>query len=448
MARTDNRDGMDQMDIMDRMPGTQGVTAARCFELREVAACLLILGSLFSCTGEIPESETPSEALSPLRVGSVMAEGNADLSGYARAVEPRDFSFPADHGPHPDFQSEWWYFVGNLDTESSEPRRHFGFQLTFFRFAVAPDPISSADRTSAWASRQMWMAHFALSDLDGGRFHAFERFRRGALDLAGATAGEDAQNGESGENGENSLFRVWLDDWSATGLEPGSLLPLRLQAVETKDGVGEVGLDLVLSPGKPTVLQGDRGLSRKGPEPGNASYYYSQTRMPAQGTVTLGGERFAVSGTAWMDREWSTSALGEGEVGWDWFSLQLTDADGEPWELMLYQIRREDDSASPQSEGLWVKPDGTSRQVSWDDTEVDVLDRWQSPESGATYPAGWRLRLPDLDLDLTVQPLLVNQELDVSFRYWEGAVEITGTHAGKPVTGRGYVELTGYGERP
>jgi len=362
--------------------------------------------------------------------------GDGDLSGYARAVEPRVFSFPADHGPHPGFQTEWWYFVGNLDTPSAEESRRFGFQLTFFRFAVAPEPTAGApERASPWASRQVWMAHFAVSDIDGGkqggRFHAFERFRRGALGLAGATAGE------------GEVFQVWLDDWSATGLELGSHLPFRLQAAEPS---GEVGLDLVLSPGKEAVLQGDRGLSQKGPEPGNASYYYSLTRLPAAGTVTVGGERFAVSGTAWMDREWSTSALGEGEVGWDWFALQLTDAQNEPWELMLYRIRQQEGSTSPNSEGLWVAPDGTSERLAWQDAEVEVLDHWRSPHSNTLYPAGWRLRLPEQGLDLNVRPLLADQELDVSFRYWEGAVAVTGTRAGEPVTGRGYVELTGYGE--
>ena len=337
--------------------------------------------------------------------------------------------FPADHGPHPDFQSEWWYWVGNLSTPEG---RRFGFQLTFFRFAVTP---VAPERPSRWGSRQLWMAHLALTDVAGGRFHAFERFRRGALGLAGASSEED------------ETVRVWLDDWQARGLEPGSLLPLRLLASAGGEGdeedAPEVALDLTLSDGKPPVLQGDDGLSQKGPEPGNASYYYSLPRLPAEGSVTIGGEIFRVRGTAWLDREWSTSALGEDEVGWDWFSLQLDDV---PWELMLYRIRRDDGTASPTSEGVWVAPDGTSRRVAWREAEVDVLDRWMSPASGAVYPSGWRIRLPEEELDLAVRPLLADQELDVAFRYWEGAVAVEGTRSGRPVEGHGYVELTGYGE--
>lgn len=398
-----------------------------------VAAALLVT----ACSGGVRDSE--NDALSPLRVGSLL--GSGEVAGYERAVEPRAFSFPADHGPHPDFQSEWWYFVGNLATSDAGDGRRFGFQLTFFRFAVAPEEPESAERpsrASRWATRQVWMAHFALTDAAGGRFHAFERFRRGALGLAGAAASPE------------ETLRVWLDDWRAEGLEPGSLLPLRLSASAGREDpeVTPVALDLTLTPGKPPVLQGNEGLSQKGPEPGNASYYYSLTRLPAEGAVTVGSERFEVAGTAWLDREWSTSALGPDEVGWDWFALQLDDSEDdsekEPWELMLYRIRRADGTASPTSAGTWVAPDGSSQHVAWEAAEVEVLDRWQSPHSDAVYPAGWRIRLPEQDLDLTVRPVLADQELDVSFRYWEGAVEARGTRAGRPVTGRGYVELTGY----
>ena len=386
-------------------------------------------------TGCVAPDPDPGEAGDPsaLRVGSILG-GAASTEGHARALEPRPFSFPADHGPHPDFQSEWWYFVGNLATAEG---RRFGFQLTFFRFAVAP---AAPDRPSRWASRQVWMAHFALTDVEGGRFHAFERFRRGALGLAGGLSGSSGDADEP--------FRVWLDDWEAEGLEAGSLLPLRLVASATGDGRErtEVALDLTLSPGKAPVLQGDDGLSQKGPEPGNASYYYSLTRLPAEGSIAVSGERFEVRGTAWLDREWSTSALGEDEVGWDWFSLQLTDAAGDPWELMLYRIRREDGSPSPTSQGVWVAPDGSSRPVAREEAQVEVLDRWTSPDSGATYPSGWRIRVPDEGLDLTVRPVLRDQELDLAFRYWEGAVEVEGSRSGESLTGRGYVELTGYGE--
>ena len=185
------------------------------------------------------------------------------------------------------------------------------------------------------------------------------------------------------------------------------------------------------------MLQGDRGLSQKGPEKGNASYYYSLTRMPTRGQVTVEGRAYEVTGQSWMDREWSTSALSGDQVGWDWFALQLEDGR----DLMLYQLRRKDGSADATSNGTLVGPRGESRHLRLSDFQLQVLDRWESPRSGAVYPAGWRLRIPSENLDLTIEPLLPDQELDVSFRYWEGAVRIEGTSRG-----RGYVEMTGYDE--
>jgi predicted secreted hydrolase len=343
----------------------------------------------------------------------------ADDRGYARALEPRELAFPADHGPHPDFRTEWWYFTGNLATPEG---RRFGFQLTFFRSALAP---RMETRGSAWATRQAWLAHFTVSDVDGddgGRFHSFERWSRGAVGLAGV---------------ETAPFRVWVEDWSAAAEQRGEVFPARLRAAQ-----GDVALDLRLSQGKPPVLQGDRGLSRKSSEPGNASFYYSLTRMPASGTLRVGPETFSVEGDAWMDREWSTSSLGAGQVGWDWFALQLADGT----DLMLYQLRHADGRPDPAGSGSLVAPDGTSRTLPFGAFSLGVLDHWQSPRSGARYPAGWRVRVPSEDLDLTVTPLLADQELDVSFRYWEGAVAVEGTRQGTPVDGQGYVELTGYAE--
>jgi predicted secreted hydrolase len=339
----------------------------------------------------------------------------ANDQGYAKALEPREFRFPADHGPHPEFRTEWWYYTGNLETARG---RRFGFQLTFFRSALAPAmPV----RESAWASRQAWLAHFTVSDVQGGSFRSFERWSRGALGLAGA---------------QGKPFRVWVKDWTAEAVG-GQAPPMRLVASE--EGVG---IDLVLQQDKPPVLQGERGLSRKSTEPGNASYYYSLTRMPASGTVRIGSERFAVTGLAWMDREWSTSALGRDQVGWDWFSLQLSDG----WDVMLYRLRRKNGTADPASSGTLIDPRGESRTLDLADFRIAGSGEWRSPRSGARYPASWRVRVPAEDLDLAIHPLLANQELDVSFRYWEGAVAIEGTHRGRPVQGRGYVELTGYAE--
>lgn len=337
----------------------------------------------------------------------------ADDRGYAKAIEPREFSFPEDHGPHPEFRTEWWYYTGNLETAEG---RRFGFQLTFFRSALAPE---MAERASAWATRQVYLAHFTVTDVQGERFHSFERWSRGAAGLAGA---------------EGEPFRVWVEDWSAEAAG-GQAPPMRISARE-----GDVGIDLVLRQGKPPVLQGERGLSRKSAERGNASYYYSLTRMPAAGTVRVDGGSFAVSGLAWMDREWSTSSLGKNQVGWDWFALQLSDGR----EVMLYRLRRKDGSADPASSGTVIGPGGESRRLAPGDFTLEDLDRWKSPRSGAGYPSRWRLRIPSEGLDVEVRPLLPDQELDVSFLYWEGAVGISGARSGAPVVGRGYVELTGY----
>ncbi|QXD15464.1 carotenoid 1,2-hydratase [Rhodocaloribacter litoris] len=346
----------------------------------------------------------------------------ADTAGYARATAVRPFVFPEDHGPHPDFKSEWWYVTGNL---AAADGRRFGYELTIFRFALAP-PDGTA-RASAWATRQLYMGHFAVTDVAGRRFFPFERFSRGAAGLAGARA---------------RPFRVWLEDWyleaDTTQPAPDPALPvMRLRAHE--DGTG---VDLVLRPLKPIVLQGDRGLDPKGDDPGNASYYYSMTRIATEGTVTVDGATFPVEGLSWMDREWSTSALGPDQVGWDWFALQLSDGR----ELMFYRLRERDGGISPTSDGVLVAGDGTPRRLDHTDVVVDVLDRWTSPHSGAVYPARWRLRVPREALDLTLTPLLADQEMNVSVRYWEGAVRVEGTAAGSPVEGHGYVELTGYDE--
>ncbi len=223
-------------------------------------------------------------------IADVLGESNP--AGFARALAPKKFRFPNDHGPHPEYKHEWWYFTGNLDTEEGQ---HFGFQLTFFRIGLAP---KSPQRTSAWATNQVYMAHFTVSDVANKRFYNFERFSRGAAGLAGASS---------------APFRVWLEDWSVEGLGAlrHSVPTMRLHAVED-----DIAIDLDVSSLKPVVLQGERGLSRKSAESGNASYYYSSTKLDTQGVITIEGKPFEVSGFSWMDREWSTSALAKDQVGW------------------------------------------------------------------------------------------------------------------------------------
>jgi predicted secreted hydrolase len=361
--------------------------------------------------------DQPGPPRATLSVTGILAD--ADTAGFARADQPREFDFPADHGAHPAFRHEWWYFTGNL---TGEDGRRFGFQLTFFRSALRP---GRTDVDSEWATNQAYMAHFAVSDMDGDAFHVFERFDRGAVGLADAVA---------------TPFRVHVGDWFARAVQAAGPVPA-FPSMQLGAAGGDVAIALVLEPVKPVVFQGDAGLSLKGPEPGNASYYYSLTRLAARGTVRIAGQDVPVEGLAWLDREWGTSALGPDLQGWDWFSLQLDDHT----ELMYYRLRRHDGGTDPLSRGSFVHADGRVTPLHPDDLVLEPTGHWRSPRGGV-YPSGWRLRVPGLDLDLDIQPAMADQEVDLSFRYWEGAVTVRGRRAGEPVAGHGYVELTGYAE--
>jgi predicted secreted hydrolase len=331
-----------------------------------------------------------------------------DLSGFARATEGRPFVLPADHGPHFEYQTEWWYYTGNVAAGDGRP---FGFQLTFFRRGLSPGPPKGG---AGLATNQVYLAHFAITDVAAGRHATAERVSRGADGLAGATG---------------KPFAVWLEDWRAEARNADGSAA-RLVA---RDAASGLSLVLELEATKPLVAHGDRGLSPKSDEPGNASYYVGYTRMTARGRIGTA----QVSGEAWFDHEWSTSALGSRAVGWDWFSLQLLDGR----ELMYFRIRREDGSPEPASGGTLVERDGRTRRLSRDDVGVRVLRRWTSPMTGATYPSLWRVAVPSEGLDLLVEPRLEEQEMRTSFVYWEGAVRVVS--AGVPI-GQGYVELTGY----
>ena len=252
---------------------------------------------------------------------------------FARALEPMTFQFPRDHGAHPEYQIEWWYYTGNLHTNDGEA---FGYQLTFFRFGLTPE---MPERTSHFATNQVYMGHFAITDAANNEYFCFERRSRGAGGLAGAAG--------------DPTYKVWLEDWSATEVEPGVM---RLHVPSTSDSIEmepQIGLSLDLRQTRPAILQGDRGLSQKGPEPGNATYYYSLVGLETTGEVTINGKTAAVSGISWMDHEFGTSFLPEGFVGWDWFSLQLDN----DLTLMLYCLRRSDQSCDPQTlEGTLIHP--------------------------------------------------------------------------------------------
>ncbi len=353
----------------------------------------------------------------PAPVGASVSVAEAmsgDTVGYARADRLRDFAFPADHGPHPDFKAEWWYVTGNVRATDGSERR-FGIQFTVFRSALTPD--TSQARASGWATNQLYMAHVAVGDIAGERFFSSERFSRGAAGLAGASADPVSA----------FLGTARLD---AAG-PAGGAVPLRL----TGDADGAT-FDLTARPLKPIVLQGDQGLSQKGAGAGNASYYYAQTRMATTGTVTVGGEAIPVEGLTWLDREWSTSALAPGQVGWDWFALHLDDGR----DLMLYQLRQTDGSKDPLSKGSLISTDGTKTALDASEYDLVPLDTWTS-DSGGAYPTRWRLRVPSAGLDLEVTAALDASELDATILYWEGAVDVTGS-----ASGVGFLEMTGYAD--
>lgn len=333
---------------------------------------------------------------------------------YQVALPGRQISFPRDHFSHPDFKTEWWYYTGHLETESG---REYGYQVTFFRFGLR-------DRQQEEGSQplftDLYMAHFALSDIEEKKFFFRERTSRGYEDKAGAST---------------SRYLVWNEDWKVQGDGDSHVIE-----VKDRDKV----LRLRLTPVKPPVLHGKRGLSQKGEGRGRASYYYSLTRLEAAGELEIGGKREKVHGLSWMDHEFGSNQLRENQVGWDWFSIQLDNKT----EMMLYLIRRKDGSLDPYSSGTLVYADGKSRHLELSDFRVDVSDRWKSPTSGGDYPMRWKISIPQEKVDLEILPFFPSQELDTRkstrVTYWEGAVRVKGSFRDKPVGGRGYVEMTGY----
>jgi len=340
---------------------------------------------------------------------------------YRQVTGPCALRFPEDHADHPDFRTEWWYYTGHLKTDDGA---HFGFQLTFFRYRIAPPaeeetwPVTS----SAWRSDQVYLAHAAITDVASGRHLYAEQSARAALDLAGVSLSGDT-------------VTIAVNDWTVR-IEPA------LQRLAASSD--EFAFELELAPLKPPIPHGVNGYSRKGDEPAQASCYYSFTRLVARGHLAVGGRHLKVSGQAWMDHEFSTAPLAKGLVGWDWFSLQLDDQR----ELMLFVLRHSDGTWHPASSGTLILADGTTRHLTRDEIDVEVTRRWRSPHSQAEYPVGWRLQAGDETLE--IQPLLDDQEMrtgaSTGITYWEGAVKIAAPDKGKPLKGLGYVELTGYAD--
>lgn len=348
----------------------------------------------------------------------LFAPASAQESPWRFARPDYLLELPRDHVAHPDYKIEWWYYTGNLATAEG---RRFGYQLTFFRVGVDRQPVNP----SRWAVRDLYMAHFAVTDLARGTHRFADRLNRGGVGWAGAAT---------------DRYDVWNEGWRAT------LAPSGTHVLRASEGTMAVTLDL--EPGTRVVRQGQNGFSRKGAQEGNASHYYSLTRMPTRGRLTIDGAAHEVTGSSWMDHEFGSSFLEPSQRGWDWFSLQLEDGR----DLMVFQIRRTDGTQDPHSSGTMVEPDGTAAHLTARDFRLEPGRFWRSPRSGAAYPIEWALEIPARGVALRVTTPVESQELrterSTNVTYWEGSVVADGTVGGRPVRGRGYLEMTGYTGAP
>jgi predicted secreted hydrolase len=332
---------------------------------------------------------------------------------FQQALPGYTYQFPRDDFSHDEFRIEWWYYTGNLESENN---RKFGYQLTFFRVGLEESP--PIENPSTWKIDHIYFAHMTVSDIRGEKFHFFERINRKGLKNAGA---------------KSDQLHVWNENWSLSSEEKTH----HLQAQENG-----IGLNLKLTPIKKRIFHGTDGVSKKGSGEGNASHYFSFTRMQTTGQIILKGESISVNGTSWMDHEFSSNQLNENLVGWDWFSIKLDNQT----ELMLYQLRDKNNGKDPHSSGTLIMPDGQSHHIHNQEFTITPKKFWTSPHTNATYPASWTLTLPEGELNVT--PDFPDQELynlrSISGSYWEGSVSIKGVLNGKPVSGKGYVELVGY----
>jgi predicted secreted hydrolase len=344
-----------------------------------------------------------------------------DQADYLTVTGPCHLEFPKDHGPHPGYRTEWWYYTGHLRSESGDS---YGFQLTFFRSQIVPPGADHKwpQPPSAWRTRQIYLAHAAISDFAGEQHLQSEQIARQALGMAGGLQTEDTTV-------------VFLGNWSASITPDVHMLKV--------DTVG-FSYELTLTPAKPPVLHGLAGYSLKGSTPERASCYYSFSRLATQGRISVGGKASRVTGSAWMDHEFSTAPLEPGITGWDWFSLQLSDRT----EIMVFLLRRDTGDLASVSSGTFVDAWGAAHHLAGDKFKVSVLDVWKSKRSKALYPARWQLQIFPMALDVTIVSDLADQEMRASAGtgvvYWEGSVTVNGTHNGRPIEGQGYVELTGY----
>jgi predicted secreted hydrolase len=343
---------------------------------------------------------------------------------FKRALPGRTFSFPQDHFSHPEFKTEWWYYSGHLQSRDQD-KRSFGFQLTFFRTGLTRE---TKEQKSKWSVHNLYFAHLAITDESKKKFDYREKIHRGSLGEAGATPYAASEK----------TFRIWIEDWLVEGRGLG------LRDHFLKAGDKDFGIEFTLTPEKNPVIHGRNGISQKAEGEGFASHYYSITRLTTEGKVFLKNKEIPVHGISWMDHEFGSSQLREYQVGWDWFSIQLENR----LELMFYQIRHKDGRADFCSSGTIVLPDGTYQHLPLKEFQIEALNRWKSPKNGATYPSGWRIRVPGHKIELSLTPTVKDQELitkqSTRVTYWEGSVKVEGKYGNDPIKGMGYAELTGY----
>lgn len=328
---------------------------------------------------------------------------------YAPVTPGHALEFPADHGSHPQFRTEWWYITGWLRTERGES---LGFQITFFR--TKPD-VDDAN-PSSFTPHQLFIAHCAISDAAHGRLWQDQRIRRAGFDLAQATEGD---------------LHVWIDRWTLQRKDSTYVAKIRAE---------DFSFDLVLSETEPVLINGDAGVSRKGKSPGSASYYYSLPHLRVSGTIGRQDRTDGVTGEAWLDHEWSSEYLEAGAVGWDWIGINLDDGAA----LMAFRIRGTH-GETRWAGGTFRSGDGHTRILEPADVDFRAGSVWTSPRTGIAYPVRWTVRAGGHEFAL--EPLLDDQENDTRLStgaiYWEGAVR---AYENKRPVGRGYLELTGYGD--
>jgi predicted secreted hydrolase len=344
-----------------------------------------------------------------------------------RVAEPDyAWSFPDDHWAHREYKIEWWYLTGHLEAED-DPTRRFGYQFTIFRVGLSP---TASGLESEWAAGALVMGHAALTDKGAGDHRFSELLRREASFLAGF--GEPGDPRIAWSRAPVGTDDVWEIVWNQKAFD------FRMR----DDRVG-IAFDLSTTPAKPRIFQGAGGFSRKSDAPGAASLYYSYTRLTTTGSVTIDGEPYRVRGESWMDKEFSSSQLTDDQVGWDWFSLQLDDGR----EIMLYELRNEDGKVD-HGRGTVVSREAETRYLRFEDWKLRTTGRWRSPESGIEYPAGWVIELEGEASGFVLEPDVADQEnrsrLAAGPSYWEGSVTVRDENG--VVLGRGYVEMTGYGE--